>query len=283
LEIVGQAGRDDHFRLGSLSSDPFEHRHAGGGVEHQVFHEAAGWDWTERDTVLWDAHQLKQMNTSINDAGLLFRHRQIWSFHPAPPANTNAVMAFDYTFSPTIAFAPNVGWDNSFWTGELGGSVRAGLGGEDHNHMHFSVRGAFGAASDHLPPALLYRLGDADRLFGLEPGEFSGLSYVHGELAYDISLNFLLGGLFKNKQGTGEPPPFLDGLALLALAEIGTISADQEFQALTHPDKIVSSYGIALDKSDPALRGTSFRLGYAWSPDSIRHGGRVFTSVNWSF
>lgn len=282
LEILGEAGEDDRFRLGSLSRDPFEHRHAAGGIEHEIFHQASGWDWTERDTVLWDAHELKQRNrtAALKDAGVLFRHRQIWRF--TPDVADGAKVAFDYSFTPAIAFGPRVGWDKSFWTGEVGGHGRMAFGGEDRA-MRVTLRGAFGAASDNLPPALLYRLGDVDRLAGLEPGEFSGLSYVHGELSYDISLSFLLGGLFTNEQGTEDPPPFLAGLALQVLAEIGTFSEAQEFQAATQPDKIVSSYGLALQKMEPGLGGVAFRLGYAWSPDSLRKSGRVFTSLDWSF
>src|ERR1019366_5353890 len=282
LEIFGQAGKDDHYRLGSLSHEPFEHRHEDGGVEHQFWHQGEGWDVTIRDAVLWDAHELKQSSSfgSKQDAGLLLRDRQVWHF---TPDSDSARMRSEYDLAPTIAYGPNAGWQNSFVYGQLQAGTKVSFGGTNLDMMYVSLRGAFGSSSSDIPPALLYRLGDTDRLFGLEPGEFSGRSYVHGELAYGISLAPLLGGLFRGKDGKSEPPPVLNGLGLQVLAEIGSISIQNAFGAGTAPDKVISSYGVALEKSDPALGGAGFRLGYAWSPDSIRSGGRIFASLNWNF
>jgi hypothetical protein len=53
------------------------------------------------------------------------------------------------------------------------------------------------------------------------------------------------------------------------LAEIGTISPDDAFAAVTAPDQVVSSYGVALEKPGPLLGGTGFRLGYACAPQPI--------------
>lgn len=287
IEILGQAGKDDHFRLGSLSTEPLHHQHQSGGVEHQIWHQGDGWELTERDAVLWDAHDLSQPETSrsFSDAGFLFRHRQIWRF--TPTASKNAALLWEHTVTPTLTFGPQLGWDKTFGLGELPAGAKASFCGEDHRAMYISLRGALGESTAGLPPALLYRLGDAERLFGLEPGEFSGRSYVHGEAAYGLSLSHLLGGLFENKKNQtdkDETPAFLDGLYLQVLAEIGTISTDGGLRAVSQPDKVVTSYGVALEKTIPEFgRGAGFRIGYAWSPDSLRSGGRIFTALNWNF
>jgi hypothetical protein len=208
------------------------------------------------------------------------RDRQVWHF--VPGAN-NVRMRSEYDLAPTVVYGPNVGWRDSFVCGEIKAGAKVSFGGEALDKMYLGLRGAFGSSSTDVPSPLLYRLGDADRLFGLEPGEFSGRSYVHGELAYGISLAPLLGGIFRGKDGQSEPPSVLNGLGLQVVAEIGSVSIQSAFGAATGPDKVVSSYGVALEKSDPALGGAGFRLGYAWSPDGLRSGGRIFVSLNWNF
>lgn len=284
LELFGEAGRDDEFRLGSLSPSPFRHEHEAGGLAHRMHHSADAWTWEERDEVLWDAHELSPTDWpgAGADAGLLLHHQQTWRWTPAE--GSNAPARWDYWIAPALDIAPPVGWKDAFVRGEFGAGVRASFGGSSRDGMYVSLRGAYGCASAELPPVLEFRLGDARRLYGLEPGEYSGRSFVHGELAYGLNLSPLLGGLFRGTNGVSQPPPFLEGLYLQALAEIGTFSPQGGLHALAEPERVLSSFGAALEKTAPALgAGAGFRIGYAWSPDSLRRHGRLFTALSWSF
>ena len=284
LEALGDVGRDESFRLGSFSSSPFQHDHRAGGLAHQIHHSADAWDWQERDQISWDVHTLEPSGSAMarDDAGLLIHHEQTWRF--APVSRTNAPVRWEYWVIPSLDLAPQVGWQEAFVRGELSAGARASFGGKARDAMYVSLRGSYGCASANLPPVLYFRLGEAQRLFGLEPGEFSGRSYVHGEAAYGLNLRPLLAGLFRGTNAAAPAPPFLEGLHLQTLAEVGAFSQTGSLQAATQPDRVLSSFGVALEKAAPALgRGAGFRVGYAWSPDSFRRHGRLFTTLSWSF
>jgi len=279
LDAVGDAGDDSHFRLGSLSQTPFERRHESGGVKHEIQHKGGDWDVSIVDSIMWEADALRLGLPGVRrDAGLLLRDQQSWQFTP----KASNSMQWNYGVAPSFAYGPDIGWRAPFVMGEIQAGARVFFGGEHLDQMYVSLRGSFGSSSSELPPALLYRFGDVDRLYGLEAGEFSGRSYVHGELAYGYSLSPLLANLFKSDGGSAAPPA-LAGLGLEAIAEIGSISTNSAFRSVTAPDKVVSSYGIALTKVDPAISGAGLRLGYAWSPEGIHSHGRVFAALNWSF
>ncbi|MCK6501179.1 MAG: hypothetical protein L6Q38_16995, partial [Nitrospira sp.] len=196
-ELLGLSGTDEHFRLGSLSDRPLRHQYAQGGVEHRLHHDGGTWELSIADALLWESHELDQPEVSgstvrSDDEGLVWNHRQTWMFRPDP--GTNDVRVWRYSIAPEMTLGPEVGWRESFWVGQLTAGVRVDFGGEDRDDMFLSLRGTLGVATGDAPPTYLYRAGDKDRLVGLEPGEFSGRSLVHGELTYGIRLERLIGG-----------------------------------------------------------------------------------------
>ncbi|MBL9137243.1 MAG: hypothetical protein JNK85_15330 [Verrucomicrobiales bacterium] len=296
-ELLGVSGTDEHYRLGGLSDQPFRHQYAQGGVEHRLHHDGGHWELSVADAILWESHELDQPDVAgpgirSDEEGLVWNHRQSWAIRPNPGSDDARV--WSYSIAPEMTLGPDVGWRDSFWVGQLAAGVRMDFGGQDREDMFVSLRGALGAATGDAPPTYFYRAGDKDRLAGLEPGEFSGRSLAHGELAYGIRLQRLVGGWFAKRSGNQDPddqeeaagakvPGFLEGLRLVALVEVGSISASSDLGALRDPDDVVTSYGAALEKETPGMRGAAFRLGYGWSPESVRSGGRIFTTMSWAF
>lgn len=278
LEAFGAAGRDEQFRLGSLSPAPFRHDLIEGGFAHEIRHRGDRFGLTVRDEASWQAHDLLASGTrgATSDGGLILHHRQVWSLD----RDTGSGPIREYSIAPGLSYGPKVGWDGSFWHGELAAGARFRFHGEDRRGMYVSIRGTLGVASGEVPQPLLYRLGDANRLFGLQPGEYSGRSFTHGEFSYGLGLRDLMNNLF----APGQSPPSFDGLFLRAIAEIGSVSTGSGIRAVSDPDQVLSSFGAAFEKSLPELGGgVGFQLGYAWSPDGKRSGGRLFTALSWSF
>jgi hypothetical protein len=293
LELLGQAGKNENFRLGSLSPRPFDNQYQLAGLEHELVHQSGAWSVTMKDALLWNAQDLRQtgVSGSIYDAGLLLRHRESWRYTPA--TEPDSAIGWEYDFAPSLAFGPEVGWSRSFFMGSLALGAKASFAGANLNGMYASVRASFGAGTAGLPPALLYRLGDSERLLGLEPGEFSGDVYGHGELAYGLNLShYVLGPLFKKPPDPAatvpperpEVPPTLRDIFVKLFAEVGAISSDENPAAPDQPRDVLSTFGVAIEKSLAGLGGAAFTIGYAWSPDNTIHShGRVFTGLSWSF
>ncbi|HET7537600.1 MAG TPA: hypothetical protein VFJ90_14165, partial [Candidatus Didemnitutus sp.] len=282
--IFAEAGRDEKFRLGSLSADPFDHEFQNGGAEHQYQRNVGTWKWTMKNAALWANHVLAANGTlpEQKDNGLTIRHRESWT---TTFGGANGKRQ-EVEFTPWGEYSPEVGWEKAFW--QAGVALRAKLwfGGKDPKNgqdgypppMYVGVDVDGGWGSDDRPAALLYRMGDIDRMFGLDPGEFSGPNYSHGEILYSLSAAHVLRGVFKGEDGKPDPkamPPLLQSLFVQAMAEVGRVSGT---------DRTLTSYGVAIETAGAVgAGGAGLRLGYAWSPQSFRSKGRAFTALNWSF
>jgi hypothetical protein len=279
------ASYDEKFRLGSLSSAPFQMRELSAGIGHEVRHGAQDWSLKVRDEIFWQAFDLAARQPGISDFsgdGLRFHHQQVWTWWPGRHSASN--QTWQLTLSPGVDYAPEAGWTDSFWIVDLALGARVDFGGTEADAMYLSLRGSLGTASDHVPPISLFRLGDFNRLFGLEPGEFSGRSYSHVEASWGIGMDHLLGRLFAQMRDEERRPAILSGAFIALIVEVGTIAASGDFDALHRADSTVSSFGAVLEKrADGLADSLGFRLGYAYSPDSIRTGGRFFTGLVWSF
>ncbi len=278
LEIFASSGRDENFRLGGLSAAPFEHRFQNGGVEHQFKREWERWTLTLRHAVVWAAHTIDQTGTfgHLRENGLLLRQRQSWTTtaQSAPDG-----VRWELAIEPGVSYGPPVGWRQDFWQAELVARTKAWWGGSKimPAPMYVAAQTSAADGSAATPAALLYRLGDTDRLFGLETGEFSGRSYLHGELAYGVRLSHLLRALFKTN-GKIDPtaaPPMLQGIFARAFGQAGRVGSG---------GSTLFSYGLALETgSSDAAGGAGFQIGYAWSPQSRLSNGRMFSALNWNF
>jgi hypothetical protein len=280
LRFIGELGDDDHFRLGNLTEDPFTHRYGVAGIEHQISRSFNRWSFITRESLMWEDHELDAAPVRLpdEDSGLLLSHAQEWRFRP--DISTNASVAWRYSATPRFTWAPALGWDRDFWKAELGLGMEAAFGGEERDAMYVRVNGAGGLGSRDITPALLYRLGDINRMLGLEPGEFAGTSFAHGQLLYGVGLQTLLGGLLNSSNRLAG---ILSSLDLQAIAEVGA-AFDRSRFSTDEQDDVVSSYGIGLEtRTGTAAGGPAVQLGYAWSPDSVRRGGRIFTAINWAF
>lgn len=288
LAVVADAGKDENFRIGGVSSDPFTHetRQTALAYEFESRSKPSStnrWTLKMKTTLGPETYKLTQagITGADKDGGLLLRHEQRWSSLPLGDAKVN----WESAIMQKLAYAPSVGWNSSFGLAELGASVMAKFGGELGEHeraMYISLRTSAGDSSGGVPAAYLFRFGDHDRLVGLEPGEFSGSSYIAGELLYGVNLEFALGGLFKDNKGRKNPPSALAGIDLQLLAEIGTISS-REFNAFSDRHTRASSYGLSIRKDTGDGKGTGLRIGYAWSPEGRNSRGRVFTALTLGF
>jgi hypothetical protein len=286
LNPFGSATHDEKFRLGSLSSKPFRLQEESGGIGHEIQHYLGDHGGLKiRDEIFWQDYHLDPQQQGLpgnSDNGLRLHHQQFWSWN-IPAANHS----WHFNVSPAFDYAPEVGWANSFWVADLGASVRLDFAGDGGDSMYLALSGSTGTASKNVPPVSLFRLGDVNRLFGLEPGEFSGRSYSHAELDYGIGVGYLLGRLIPKMRDETNQPAALAGVFLVVLTEFGSVANSGDFHALHDPDSTVSSYGAAFEKTADGFgafgQRLGFRIGYAYSPDSVRTGGRFFTAAVLNF
>ena len=281
LELTAEGGQDDRFRLGGLSAEAFRHHVKSAALEHVLTREFPRWTLTLRHAVLVESHRLTAPDSAapLRESGLLLRQKQEWRWRPA--AAPTAPALWDHTVHATIEYGPRSGWDHAFGRCELGAATTVGFGGANRDAMYLRLLASTGFATGTPPAALAFRCGDADRFFGLEPGEFSGRSYVYSRLEYGYSLARPLGRLFKNSAGEPAVPDVLSGLHLVALAEAGRLATARGYHVWRADAESLSSLGVLLEKASPD--GTGLRLGYAWSPEGRRDRGRFFTSLRLSF
>lgn len=268
--VSATLGRDDEFLLGSLSADPFIHRYAQAGAEHRWQWGPAAHRFTLALAAMWDAHELSQegVTATQQDDGLSIRPRALWE---------KSISSWEFLATTTVELNPAVGWDEAFWRGDARAQAKYKWGGESHEAMYAILLADGGSGTDDRPAALLYRLGEGDRMPGLKPGEYSGSEFLHGRITFGVSVAHLLKGLFK-KDGKPDPsaiPPAFNLMFAEAFAEAGHLSGIGQ---------VLSSYGVALQTKSAGPDGAvGFRLGYAWSPDSTETKGRVFSALDWNF
>ncbi|MBI5691468.1 MAG: hypothetical protein HZC55_15395 [Verrucomicrobia bacterium] len=275
-EVSGQAGRDEQYRIGRLSSVPFEHRFQNLGVAHVFLYHGTGWSAELRSTLRWDAHQPAASGSVLvgREAGLTLRHEQAWK----RTIESAASVRWEVMLEPSLALSPRVGWERAFWQAEMAARTKVWFGGSvgGPSPMYVELRFAAGTGSSALPAVREYRQGDGSRLLGLEPGEFSGHAFTHGQITPGVRASYVWGRLFGTagrSDGAGGPP-FLQGLFLQGLAEVGTVAPARG---------TLTSYGLGIESGVGQETGAALRFGYAWSRQSNRSRGRLFSTVNWNF
>ncbi len=281
FELAAEAGQDDRFRLGGLSAEPFHHRVESAALEHVLTRQFPHWALTLRHAVIVESHRLTAPGSAapLREHGLVLRQKQEWRRRPATARDGPVV--WDHTVHTTIEYGPRSGWDRAFGRFDLGATTTVAFGGANRDAMYVRLLASTGCATGTPPAALAFRCGDADRFFGLEPGEFSGRSYVHSRLEYGYSLARPLGRLFTDSAGAPAIPEALAGLHLVAVAEGGRLATARGYHVWRADAESLSSFGLLLEKASPD--GTGLRLGYAWSPEGRRDRGRFFTSLRFSF
>jgi hypothetical protein len=284
LNPYGEADHDEKFRLGGLSHKPFRLQEESGGVAHVITHTGDLWQVKFRDEVFWQHFRLDSRQTGVSesaDNGLRFHHQESWLWNISK--SQYGSRHWQASFNPAFDYAPDAGWQHSFWVADLGGKIRVDFSGTSGNTMYVSLEGSAGTESKNVPPISLFRLGDDNRLLGLDPGEFTGRSYTHVEADYGISVSYLIAPLLPKSKDDEDKANPLDGIFLSVLTEFGTVANAGDFRALHDSDSNASSFGLALGKEANPGQPIGFRLGYAYSPDSMRHSGRFFTAAVFNF
>lgn len=276
-----QGSEDEAFRLGGLWPETRTRQSTSGGIDHELVWSRGPWRMKLLTGVLWETYRLTHDGRLTDVDGLAIRHAHDWEYQQDEVDGASGV--WTVAFGTRASYRPDVGWESPFWTADF--SLRAtwsfgGKAGEPRPYFVFAETGA-GLSDADVPDAVLYRVGDGQFLIGLEPGEFSGRRFVRGNLTAGILLSHLLQRVAD--LAPAQLPPMLQTIFFQTSAEWAQVEGQGRSPRQQEREQL-SSYSLALAlPQEIDARSVSLRIGYGWSPESLRKRGRFFTALAWRF